>query len=556
MNVDSLSVSVVWGRLAAIAEEMAEALQHTAYSDQVREGGDYSTAVFDARGRMLAQANRSPAHLGAMPHAVRNMLGFYPAETLAFGDIVVLNDPYMGAGHLPDVYALSPAFLGDDLVGFVVSSVHVTDIGGSSPGSQAVVGVTDLIQEGLRLPPTLLFRRGQPVREVLRLIEANVRVPDLVLGDIRAQRAALNVGSTKLAELHERRGSSVVNAAADTILDRSEEAVRQELAAIPDGTYRFFEHLDDCGPGTEPIRMEVAVTIDGTDILFDFTGSDAQTRSSLNCTLNYTTAYCYWATKAITTRDTIPQNEGQLRPVRVTAPPGSFFNAVPPAALGGRAMMNQRIVEVIFGALAQAMPERVCAGSGQWVNPIFGGTHPVTGDRFVFYDYIMAGVGARQEKDGIDAISPVVSVENIPVEAQETRNPIVVERLELIGDSGGPGQMRGGLGVRKDVRVLADAVVLSNLTDRQLFPPYGLDGGSAGCLGETVLNPDTPDEERLHSKDLVQLHRNDVVSFRCSGSGGFGPPRERVRDRVLDDVREGLVSPKAAREVYGVEVAE
>ena len=553
-GVDPLTVAVVWGRLAAIAEEMAEAQQRCAYSDQVREGGDYSTAVFDASGRMLAQANRSPAHLGAMPHVVRNMLGAYPAETLEPGDVVVLNDPYMGSGHLPDLFAMSPSFDAGRLVGFVVSSVHLTDIGGPAPGSQAVVGVTDIVQEGLRLLPTRIYRRGEPVREILDLLAANVRVPDPVLGDIRAQRAALHVGATKLAQFHSRTGTEVVDAVAEEILARSEQAVRRELLAIPDGTASFVDHLDDYGPETPPIRMEVAVTIDGSDVTFDFTGTDRQTPSSLNCTLSYTTAYCYWATKAITTRDTIPQNEGQLRAVHVIAPPGCFFNPVPPAALNGRALVNQRIVELIFGALAKMVPERVCAASGQWLNPIFGGIEPGTGRPFVFYDYVMGGVGARASKDGIDAISATVSVENIPVEAQEARNPIVVERYELIPDSGGAGRYRGGLGVRKDVRMLADEVVLSNLTDRHVFPAYGLHGGRDGVLGETVLDPGGPRERKLHSKEVVHLRRGDVVSFRCSGSGGVGRPEERPREKVLEDVREGLVTPRAARELYGLDV--
>jgi N-methylhydantoinase B len=553
--IDQLTVAVVWGRLAAIAEEMAEAQQRTAYSDQVREGGDYSTAVFDTAGRMLAQANRSPAHLGAMPDAVRNMLAVYPPETLEPGDVVVLNDPYLGAGHLPDLFAMSPAFLDDELVGFVASCVHLTDVGGPAPGSQAVVGVSDLVEEGLRLPPTLAYRRGEPVREILGLIEANVRVPETVLGDIRAQRAALYVGATKLSALHGRFGGETIADAAQEILDRSEQAVRNELYGIDEGTVRFVDHVDDYGPGTPPIRMEVAVTVGGGEITFDFTGTDRQTPSSLNCTLSYTKAYCYWVTKAITTRDSIPQNEGQLRPVRVIAPPGCFFNPVPPAALGGRALMNQRIVELIFGALAHAMPERVCAASGQWVNPIFGGTDPGTGKPFIFYDYVMAGVGARATKDGIDAISPVVSVENIPVEAQESRNPIVVERYELIADSGGAGRHRGGLGIRKDIRLLAGDVVLSNLTDRHVFAPYGLDGGGDGALGSIVLNPDTPRERRLHSKEVVRLERDDVVSFRCAGSGGVGPPAERSRESINEDVREGRVTPAAVQADYGLEAS-
>src|SRR5919201_4313828 len=255
---------------------MSEAQQRTAYSDQVREGGDYSTAVFDTSGRMLAQANRSPAHLGAMPAAVRNMLAVYPVATLAPGDVIVLNDPYLGAGHLPDLFAMSPAFVDDRLVGFVVSCVHLTDVGGPAPGSQAVVGVTELVQEGLRFLPTIIYRSGKPVTEIMQLIAANVRVPEVVLGDIRAQRAALHVGATKLAQLHAETDSDLVAVVADEILNRSEQAVRSELAAIPNAAIDFVDYVDDYGPGTPPIRMQVTVSIEGGEITFDFTGTDSQ----------------------------------------------------------------------------------------------------------------------------------------------------------------------------------------------------------------------------------------------------------------------------------------
>jgi len=548
---DSLTVAVVWGRLAAVAEEMATALAHTAYSDQVREGGDFTTAVFDAAGRLLAQANRAPAHLGAIPHAVRHMLEYYPAETLRPGDVITMNDPFMGAGHLPDFFEMTPVFFEDEVIGYVVGTVHVTDIGGTHPGSQAVVGVTEMIQEGLRLLPTMLYRGGEPQAEIFRLIEANVRVPDLVCGDLRALRSALYVGANDLASLFDRYGRHVVEQSADVFLDESERAVRAALAAIRPGTYRFTDRLDDVGPGTDPVHMEVSVTIAADEIVFDFTGSAQQTPSAINSTLSYTRSYCYWVTKAITTQDSIPQNEGQLRPVRVVAPEGSFFNPTPGVAVGGRACLNQRIVELLFGALAQAIPDRVCAASGQWVNPIFGGRHPETGDQFVFYDYILGGIGARHARDGVDAMSPVFSVENVPIEIQEAQYPIIVERFELMQDSGGAGRMRGGLSLRKDIRILTDGVVLSNLTDRQRFPPYGLDGGYDGTLGVTLLNPGTPSERRLEAKGTYTLSAGDVVSFRCSGSGGFGDPRERPHELVQADVESGLVSATAAAALYG-----
>ena len=553
MTPDPLTVAVVWGRLAAIAEEMATALAHTAYSDQVREGGDFTTAVFDASGRLLAQANRAPAHLGAIPHAVRHMLEYYPAETLGPGDVIAMNDPFMGAGHLPDFFEMSPVYLEAELIGFVVGTVHVTDIGGSHPGSQAVVGVTELMQEGLRFLPTMLYRGGKPCEEIFRLIKANVRVPDLVCGDLRALRSSLFVGTQQLESLFARYGRKTVERAADLFLDESDRAVRAELSAIPDGTYRFTDELDDVGPGTEPVHMEVAITIAGDEIVFDFTGSADQTPSAINSTLSYTRSYCYWVTKAITTKDAIPQNEGQLRAVSVVAPEGSFFNPRDGVAVGGRACLNQRIVELLFGALAPAIPDRVCAASGQWVNPIFGGRHPGNDEPFVYYDYILGGIGARRERDGVDAMSPVFSVENVPIEIQEAQYPILIERFELITDSGGAGRTRGGLSLRKDVKVLADGMVLSNLTDRQRFAPYGLDGGAPGMLGVTLLNPDGPQERRLPSKGVSILATGDVVSFRCSGSGGVGQPTERPRDAVAADLAEGYISADAARSVYGYE---
>ena len=257
--------------------------------------------------------------------------------------------------------------------------------------------------------------------------------------------------------------------------------------------------------------MQVTVTIAGGDITFDFSGSDPQTRSGINSPINFTRAYCYWAAKAITTANRIPQNQGQLRPVSVIAPPGSFFNPTPPAACGGRAVLNQRIVELIFGALADVIPDRVSAASGQWSNPTFGGVDSRTGKQFVFYDYTVGGVGARRTRDGVSAMSPVFSLENIPIEIQEANYPIRVERIELITDSGGAGMRRGGLSIPKR-HSIARVRRLSNLTDRHHSEPYGIGGGQAGRRGEIVMNPDTPSKSRLHSKGTYTLQAGDVVS--------------------------------------------
>lgn len=553
MSVDNITIAIIWGRLVAVAEEMARILEHTAYSPAVREGRDFSTALFDASGRLLAQANRSPGHLGAMPHTVSEILKVFPADSLSPGDLILLNDPYIGSGHLPDCFSMSPAFVDDRLAGFVVSTVHVVDIGGMHAGGQGVVGVHELIQEGLRIPPVKLFVAGEIDTNLVRVIEANVRVPDLVLGDMRAQWNTLHTGATKLTEIVRRYGLETIGEAAEAFLDRSEAAVRTQLAAMPDGVFSFTDFLDDVGPNTAPVELKVTVTLRGGEITYDFTGSDPQTRSSINSTLSYTRAYCYWVTKAITTGDTIPQNAGQMRAARVVAPAGSFFNPVPPAAVGARAFLNQRIVELVFGALAKVIPDRVHAASGQWSNPVISGIDPRTSRPFVCYDFLLGGVGARFAKDGVSALSPVFSLQSMPLEVQESIYPIVVERIEMIPDSGGAGKHRGGLALRKDIRLLAD-VTLTNLTDRQQFAPYGLYGGEDGPLGHIMLNPGKDDQIPLHSKGVYELKRGDVCRFECSGSGGFGDPKERSAAAVETDVREGYVSREAALHKYAMAI--
>lgn len=550
VQVDALTVGFVWSKLDAIADEMGETLRRTAYSDAVREGRDFSAALFDRRGRLLAQADLSPGHLGAVPDAVRNMLRPFRRDSLRPGDVITMNDAYLGSGHLPDFYSLSPVFHQGEICGYVVVSAHLVDVGGMRPGSQSVEGVVDMFQEGLRIPPVMLYRAGVPNEDLFSVIGGNVRVPDKVLGDLRAQRNALDRGASAVSELFAQYGAEVIETSAEAFLDSSERMVRQGLAEIPDGVYRFHDYFDDVGPGTDPVRIEVAVTINGSDIEFDFTGTDPQTRSAINSPLNFTKAYCYWATKALTTGSSISQNDGQLRPVTVKAPKRSFVNPEYPAAAGGRAVLNQWIVEVIFGALAEVVPEKVTACSGQWSNPTFGGVNPRTGEPFVFYDYTVGGVGARLDSDGVSAMSPVFSLENVPVEIQEQHYPILVERLELMTDSGGAGRTRGGLSIRKDIRMLADNVELSNLTDRHRNAGYGLYGGKPGTLGSTLINPG-PEERILESKASTTLAKGDVVSFRCSGSGGFGPPRERPRELVARDLAEGYISRDAAIRDYG-----
>jgi N-methylhydantoinase B len=334
------------------------------------------------------------------------------------------------------------------------------------------------------------------------------------------------------------------------ILDRTEASMRARIREIPDGVYTFEDFLDDYGPSTEPVRVSVTVTIKRDSLDVDYAGSSPQTPSGLNSYINYTRSYSYAAIKCLT--DPLgPMNEGALRPIQVEAPLGSFLNPRPPAGGGPRAIICYRVFEAVIGALAQALPERVVAASSHFANPTFGGYDPARRRRFVAYELVLSGTGARATKDGCEAMASAFNASNIPVEAQEANHPIIVERFELIPDSAGAGKFRGGCGIRRDMKFLAQDGKLTNLSERQRFAPYGLFGGKPGRLARTVINPG-PNEGLVHGKESTDFQYGDVISFQQSGAGGYGDPLERDAARVLEDVLDGYISLAAAREQYGV----
>ncbi|MCZ6728299.1 MAG: hydantoinase B/oxoprolinase family protein [SAR324 cluster bacterium] len=553
-EIDPITLSVLWSGLVSITDDMGSALRRTAFSEAVREGDDFSTGLFDRQARMIAQGNLSVGHLGAMPYAVKHVLDYFPVEELRPGDCILLNDSFLGSGHYPDCYMTTPVFMDGDLVGFAVNSAHHVDMGGAVPGSQIVTGVTEAYQEGLRILPVRIIREGEIQEDVMRLILGNVRLPEIVKGDLLAQRNTNAVGAQRLTKMIREYGLDVVNAAIENILDRSEARMRELIGSIPDGIYTNEEFLDDGGVGTEPIRFYATVTVEGERIKVDFAGSSEQVASGLNSYINYTRAYAVFAVKVFTDPH-LPHNDGLIRVVDIVAPEGSFFNPTYPAPSSGRAVLQVRIFEAICGALAQAVPQRAMAGFSHWSNPIIGGRDDRTGKKFIFYDIIMGGYGAREYKDGQEAMCPVFNGSNIPVEVQESHSPVRVRRLEIMGDTGGAGKYRGGCGVRKDLEVYAEEAVVSLLGDRHRFQPKGLFGGQPGELARTVLNPEG-EAELLQSKEVKKLKRGDVLSIQLSGGGGFGDPRERDRAAVMNDVADGYVSAKAAKELYGVDVTE
>ncbi len=548
--VDPITLSVVWGALISIGEQMGVALARTAHSNAVKDGYDFSAAVFDAEGRLVAQGDFSPGHLGAMLYTVKHVLGYYPPDQLNDGDAIIVNDPWMGTGHFPDITMVSPVFVDGTLVGLVANTAHHVDVGGAVPGSQIVEGVIEYFQEGLRILPVKCWEAGKENEQIIRLLTANVRLPIPFLGDLRAQANANRVGVQRFSALAKRYGAGVITNVMAAILEKGEASMRQALAVLPAGEYAFEDYLDDWGQGTPPIKVKVTAKIGGGEILLDFTGSDPQTESGLNSYINYTRAYGICAVRCVTI-PSIPHNEGVARPIKFSVPEGSFFNPKPPAGGSSRATINVRIYDAVMGALSKAAPDRVMAGLSHWSNPNISGIERSTGRNFIFYDLVMGGTGARPTKDGIEAMSAPFNAANIPVEVQEANTPLLVERIELIPDSGGAGKYRGGLGLRKDIRVFGDQIRLVNLTDRCRFAPFGLFGGGKGKVGRTLVQKDGS-ETTVHSKSTTRLVEENVISFQVSGGGGYGNARERDVEAVRRDVLRGCVSIEGARRDYGV----
>ncbi|HEU0158552.1 MAG TPA: hydantoinase B/oxoprolinase family protein [Hyphomicrobiaceae bacterium] len=547
--ISPIALSVIWNGFLSIAEEMGTTLQMTAFSEAVREGQDFSTAIFDSRGRLVAQGNFTPGHLGSMPYVIKSIMEIFPPGALKPGDGVLLNDSKLGSGHYPDFFFVSPVFLESTLIGYLINTAHHIDVGGAAPGSQKVQGISERFQEGLRILPVRVLRGGEFDEDILRLILGNVRLPEILRGDLTAQRNANFVGAQRLAKLYQEHGPELIARAIDEILDRSEARMRELIRAIPDGRYSAEDWLDACGEECGPIKVAVDIDVAGDEITVDFSRSSDQVPVALNSYINYTRAYTLFSIKVFTDA-LLPQNGGMIRPIHVKAREGSFFNPREPAPSGGRAIIQIRIFEVINGALAQALPDKAFSAFSHWSNPNIGGLDPRTDKPFVMYDLMFGGYGARAGHDGAEALSPVVNCANIPVEVHETINPVLVRRFELIADSGGAGRWRGGCGIRKDIELKAETAVMTLLGERHSHPGSALAGGEPGSLASTTVLSGNERVE-MGSKDVRALKRGDVVSFRLNGGAGWGQARERDPDRVADDVAEGYVSAEAAKRVYG-----
>ena len=520
--LDAVRLEVFKHLFASVAEEMGVVLRRTGYSPNIKERRDYSCALFDPEGRLVAQAAHIPVHLGAMPLSVRSCL---EALELGPGDVAILNDPFRGGTHLPDITLVTPVHAegGEGpLLGFTASRAHHADVGGAAPGSMSLA--TEVYQEGIVIPPVKLVEGEAVVRGVWETFLANVRTPEERAGDLRAQIAANRRGVERLRELARRHGPGRLREAMEALLAYAERMTRSLLSDLPDGTYRFTDRMDDDGFSEEPAEIVVAVTVEGDGATVDFAGTCPQREGGINAVRAITLSACYYAFRCLLGLD-VPSNAGCLAPIRLVAPEGSLVNARPPAAVAaGNVETSQRIVDTLLGALARACSDRVPAASqGTMNNLTLGGRDPGRDRPFAYYETVAGGAGAGPSGDGADAVhTHMTNTLNTPAEALEFAYPLRVRRYEVRRGSGGAGRHRGGDGVRRDVETLVPARA-SILSERRRFPPWGLAGGAAGAPGRNILLRDG-EERDLPGKVTLELEAGDVVSLRTPGGGGYGTP--------------------------------
>jgi N-methylhydantoinase B/oxoprolinase/acetone carboxylase alpha subunit len=549
-NADPVTVEIVGKYLVSAVREMGTTLMRSAYSTIIRESMDCTAALFDPVGQLIAQADHVPSHQGTLSHAAKHVLR---NMTMQPGDVVVLNHPYLGGTHHPDIMIFKPVFDGERLVALAGSLGHHLDVGGRSPGSVAT-DARDVFEEGLMIPPLKLVKGGEPVPEILDMIAANIRVPHKTLGDIRAQIAAVNVGERRYLELVAKYGAGPLAGIVDACLDTSERLMREDLRAYADSTYTAEGYLDSDGVTDEPVPIRVAVTLSNGAVTIDFTGSSAQVKGPFNCSLSSVQSAAYCAVRYMVAPE-ILQNEGCYRPIRLITPPGTIVNPQAPAPLSGRFHTLERIANTILMAFNQACGENAVGSTHAHLSS-FSVSGRYADAPYVCFEILGGGWGATREHDGLDAtFGLMANCYDTPIEALELEYPLRVERYELIADSGGAGVYRGGLGLARDVRYLSGEGYFTNRSDAQKFPPLGVLGGAVGRTSRQRLIRADGRVEKLPSKATnLTIAAGDLVCMETAGGGGYGPPTAREPDAVLADVLDGKVSVAAARAAYGTAI--
>jgi N-methylhydantoinase B len=539
-DLDGVLVEVIGSALSTIVEEMSGTLVRAAFSTNIKERRDCTAGLFDAAGNGIAQdEGGSPLHLGSLMGIVSSILERFPLDEIEDGDTFIGNDPYNGGGsHLPDIVLATPIFVDGELTAWAATLAHHADFGDR--------GHAHIFQEGLRIPPVRLERAGVLQEELLSLILLNCQVPHERRADLRAQGAANRLGVLRYQELCRRYSTDTVVGAGNELLDYTERRTRAAIAGMPDGVYEFTD-LFDCPELDDELELRVSVRVAGEEIFFDFAGNPPQVRASVNVVWTALYATVYYSVKSLIDADIVP-NAGLYRAIHIAAPEGSIVNCVLPAAVNGRSETCQRIVDLIHGALATAVPDRVTAASnGANTGVHFSGHNPVTGAEFVYLETIGGGSGARSTKDGLDGVQVhMTNTSNLPVESLETEYPLVIEAYELIDDSGGAGEFRGGLGIRRRVRVEGEDVHFWVDTSRQKSQPWGLCGGTPGAAAKVVLSEGAGPVH--HGYAL--LKPGDTATIETAGAGGYGQPENRAAQAIERDLAESRITPESADRHY------
>ncbi len=536
-DLDPIKLEILWNGLLSITDETFVVLTRSAYSTNIKERRDHSTAIMDRNGQLVVQASQAlPIHIASMSGLMACLLEKF-GEDIQDGDIFVANDPHTAGGtHLPDVNMACPVFSDGELIGFMCNIAHHADIGGMAPGSMAG-GMSEIYQEGLRIPVIRLFRRGELQRDIMDLLLLNVRIPEERRGDYFAQIAACRLGSQRLLEIFTEYGGDFVLAAFGQIIDRTEKRLRRALSEVPDGVFEFEDVMDSDGIDAFDIPIHLKLAIDGDRVHFDFSGTSKQVPGNINVTMNATQASACYALKALLDPD-VPNNEGILNVVEITAPEGTLLNASFPSPVAARAHTCQRIVDVVLGALARALPDRVvAAANGANTTAVFAGTDPRTGNGYLYLETLGGGLGGRPTHDGKDGVQAhITNTSNLPVEAIEMEYPLLVEEYNLVEDSGGAGEFRGGMGLRRVVRPVDHNCSFNGVGERFRHQPWGVHGGLPGRTGRFLLREDDGETTRLDDKPGgVKVKQGQAIIVETPGAGGYGSPRQRSPDRIEAD---------------------
>ena len=547
---DPIAFELFKNAIFSIADEMALTICRTTYSGVLRDNMDFSTAFADANGKLVAQGLTLPGHLGSIPTALDVVVERFEDE-IHPEDMFIMNDPFDGGMHLPDIFIFKPIFWEGRRVAFAATICHHADVGGRVPGSNASDS-TEIYQEGLRIPAMKLYDRGARNDTLWTLIEKNVRIPVQVFGDLRAQLAACTIAERQFLDLIERFGSENVDAYMKEVIDYAERLTRAAIRDLPDGEFDFEDWIDDDGIDIDrPIRLYVKVSKCGDEMSVDWTGSSEQVKGAINNTLSYTKAASYAGIRSVLP-DGIPNNEGVFRVIDVTAPPGTIANNVLPAACAARGLTGFRMVDCMFGALAKMLPNRVCAASDGGNSGVSIGGYDAERNPYIYVDFACGTWGGRPWADGLQGNSNMfANMASQSVEVIEAEQPVEILAYELLPDRAGPGKYRGGAPYYRDYRFTEKEAVLQVRSDRARFRPYGLYGGLPGTASANYLNPQR-ENKKLTSKPTMMIENGDVFRHELAGGGGWGDPLERHPSDVLRDVRNELVSAEAARTGYGV----